>query len=280
MAVLPKQIFERFLPKKGESRKDKFSLENWQETGGLHDSGKHVLQERCCVREESTARQWHRLKCHAVVSCGYHGGVHENCLVRVAGTRRLLVSCPSEHRPRKIRPKLNGVPHSCFSSLWLLRVMGNFFWFLDRPPVSEGLECSSSLRLLLIFSLVFWQLALLLLDTLLVSSGRASLHFCVSCAPPRPLFLVGGFSFAGCCWTHSKTKWSNESIVKVKTDSSLRFYSLKGLLSRTKRLCQFRDVRGRLVRNLVDPAASRKADHQSQRAPGKVSIFGLGLGSG
>ena len=31
-------------------------------------------------------------------------------------------------------------------------------------------------------------------------------------------------------------------------------------------------------RNLGDPAPSRKTDHQSHRAPGKVSIFGLGLG--
>ena len=32
---------------------------------------------------------------------------------------------------------------ACFSPLWLLRVMGNCFWFLDRPPVSKALNLDS-----------------------------------------------------------------------------------------------------------------------------------------
>ena len=52
---------------------------------------------------------------------------------------------------------------SCYSPLWLLRVTGNCFWFLDRPPVSKGLVCSPCLHLLLIFFLIVRRLALQLL---------------------------------------------------------------------------------------------------------------------
>ena len=61
--------------------------------------------------------------------------------------------------PRKER---HGVC-SCYSPLWLLKVTGNCFWFLDRPPVSKGLVCSPSLHLLLAFFLVVRRLALQLL---------------------------------------------------------------------------------------------------------------------
>ena len=53
--------------------------------------------------------------------------------------------------------------YTSVSPLWLLRVTGNCFWFLDRPPVSKGLMCSPSLHLLLAFFswcgglLCFWR---------------------------------------------------------------------------------------------------------------------------
>ena len=49
---------------------------------------------------------------------------------------------------------------SCYSPLWLLRVTGNCFWFLDLPPVWKGLVCSPSLHLLLVFFLVVRRLPL------------------------------------------------------------------------------------------------------------------------
>ena len=95
-----------------------------------------------------------------------------------------LVSCPCEHHLWK-----GGHPHHAndvpstihekkdtvfvkytfvlpYSPLWLLRVTGNCFWFLDLPPVSKGLVGSPSLRLLLILFLVVWRLALQVLEIL------------------------------------------------------------------------------------------------------------------
>ena len=95
-----------------------------------------------------------------------------------------LVACPPEHHlrkerssapsklpkqmlfPRQFRKERHGVceiQRSCYSPLWPLRVTGNCFWFLDRPPVSKGLVCSPSLHLLLAFFLVVRRLALQLL---------------------------------------------------------------------------------------------------------------------
>ena len=83
------------------------------------------------------------------------------CLFRVANRCAVFffsspkqVIFPRLLTERKTRFRWNTRP--CFSSLWLLRVTGNCFWFLDRPPVSKGLRlmCSPSLHLLLVFVLV------------------------------------------------------------------------------------------------------------------------------
>ena len=68
---------------------------------------------------------------------------------------------PRQFTERKARRLWN--TRSCYSPLWLLRVTGNCFWFLDLPPVWKGLVCSPSLHLLLVFFLVVRRLPLQLL---------------------------------------------------------------------------------------------------------------------
>ena len=53
---------------------------------------------------------------------------------------------PRQFTERKARRLWNTL--SCYSPLWLLRVTGNCFWFLDLPPVWKGLVCSPSLHLI------------------------------------------------------------------------------------------------------------------------------------
>ena len=68
---------------------------------------------------------------------------------------------PRQFTERKARRLWN--TRSCYSPLWLLRVTGNCFWFLDLPPVWKGLVCSPSLHLLLVLFLVVRRLPLHLL---------------------------------------------------------------------------------------------------------------------
>ena len=69
---------------------------------------------------------------------------------------------PRQFMERKARRLWN--TRSCYSPLWLHRVTGNCFWFLDLPPVWKGLVCSPSLHLLLVFFLVVRRLPLQLLE--------------------------------------------------------------------------------------------------------------------
>ena len=133
------------------------------------------------------------------------------CLFRVANSCAVFFFKPQANDVPSTTHGKRGtvsVKYTCaFSPLWLLRVTGNCFWFLDRPPVSKGLRlmCSSSLHLLLVFVLVVRRIAPLLEIYFFTDSVHAdSLRY------DRFAWTVGFWNFF------------NRQILEIPTDESLR----------------------------------------------------------